>query len=64
MCSGLTSGMIEAIGRYSGAGIKFVCMKCHLDYTVKRGCSPSSSTESHVVELIKYLSQQVKGTCS
>lgn len=64
MCSGLTSDMIEAIGRYSGAGIKFVCMKCRLDFTSRRGGSPSSSTESHMVELIKHLSQQVKGICN
>ena len=64
MCSGLTSDMIEAIGRYSGAGIKFLCMQCRLDFTSRRGCSPSSSTESHMVELVKHLSQQVKGICS
>ena len=64
MCSGLTLDMIEAIGRYNGAGIKFVCMKCRLDYSTKRGCSPSSSTETHLVELIKHLTQQIKGICN
>ena len=64
MCSGLTRDMIEAIGRYSGAGVKFVCIKCRLDYTSQRGSSPGSSTEAHLVELIKHLSQQVKGICN
>ena len=64
MCSGLTCDMFEAIGRYNGAGIKFVCMKCRLDYTTKRGCSPSSNTETHMVEPIKHLSQQIKGICN
>ena len=64
MCSGLTTDMLEAIDRYSGAGIKFVCTKCRLDYTSKRGGSPTSSTESHLVELIKHLAQQVKGICN
>ena len=28
MCSGLTQDMLDAIGRYNGHGIKFVCMAC------------------------------------
>ena len=65
MCSGLTTDMLDAIDRYSGAGIKFVCMKCRLDHTSKRGASPSSGAhESHLVELIKHLAQQVKGICN
>ena len=30
MCSGLTQDMLDAIGRYNGHGIKFVCTKCRL----------------------------------
>ena len=64
MCSGLSGDMLEAINRYDGAGIKFVCTKCRRDFSVKRGGSPSSSTEMHLVELVKHLSQQVMGICS
>ena len=64
MCSGLSQDMIDAIGRYNGNGIKFVCTKCRLDFSTKRGCSPSSSTETHLVELISHLSQQIKGICN
>ena len=64
MCSGLSMDMIQAIDRYSGAGIKFVCTKCRLDFSVKRGGSPTSSTEMHLVELVKHLSQQLMGICS
>ena len=64
MCSGLSMDMIQAIDRYEGAGIKFVCTKCRLDFSAKRGGSPSSSTEMHLVELVKHLSQQMMGICS
>ena len=64
MCSGLSLSMIQAIERYDGAGIKFVCTKCRLDFSVKRGGSPTSSTEMHLVELVKHLSQQLMGICS
>ena len=61
MCSGLTQDMIDAIGRYQGSGIKFVCMKCRITHTAARGKSPSSSTEPHLAELVGQLFQQVKG---
>lgn len=64
MCSGLTADMLEAIGKYNGTGIKFICTRCRLDFSVKRGGSPTSSTEMHLVELVKHLSQQVMGICS
>ena len=64
MCSGLSLDMIKAIEKYEGAGIKFVCTKCRLDFSTKRGGSPTSSTEMHLVELVKHLSQQLMGICS
>ena len=64
MCSGLTTDMIKAIERYDGAGIRFVCTKCRLDFSTRRVGSPTSSTEMHLVELVKHLSQQLMGICS
>ena len=61
MCSGLTQYMIDAISRHQGSGIKFVCMKCRITYTVAKGKSPCSSTEPHMAELVGQLFQQVKG---
>ena len=64
MCSGLPMDMLRAIDRYNGAGIKFVCMKCRIDFTQRKGNSPTSTTESHMGELVGQLFQQVKGLCS
>ena len=64
MCSGLSADMLQAINKYDGAGIKFVCTKCRLEFSVMRGGSPTSSTEMHLVELVKHLSQQLMGICS
>ena len=64
MCSGLTQDMIDAIGRYHGQGIKFVCTKCRLDFNVAKGNSPSGKTQPHMVELVAQLFQQMKGICS
>ena len=64
MCSGLTQDMIDAIGRYHGQGIKFVCTKCRLNLNVSRDSSPSGKTQPHMVELVAQLFQQMKGICS
>ena len=61
MCSGLTQDMLDAISRYQGSGIKFVCMKCRVSYMSARGNSPTSSTEPHMAELVQQLFQQIKG---
>lgn len=61
MCTGLPLDVIKAIERFQGSGIQFICMKCRIDYTAARGNSPSSTTESHMVDLISQLFQQIKG---
>ena len=64
MCSGLTQDMLDAISRYNGQGIKFVCMKCRIKSSTSRGASPSGKTESHMVEMVSQLYQQLRGICS
>ena len=59
MCSGLPQHMIEAIAKYEGAGISFICTNCRLD----RGNSPSGS-QVPSNEIIVQLFQQIKGICS
>ena len=59
MCSGLPQHMIEAIAKYEGAGISFICTNCRLD----RVNSPSGS-QVPSNEIIVRLFQQIKGICS
>ena len=58
MCSGLTQDMLDAIGRYNGHGIKFVCMACRL------AGSSSKNDETHVIEMVGQMFQQLKGICT
>ena len=58
MCSGLPQHMLDAIAKYDGAGINFICTKCRLD----RGSSPSK--QQMPSEVITQLFQQIKGLCS
>ena len=64
MCSGLPQDLIDAIMKYDGAGIQFVCMKCQVQHVSARGDSPTSHTEPHLAETISHLYNQVKGICS
>lgn len=63
MCSGLSKELIEAIHKYDGANLKYVCTKCRVTHSSARGNSPSSSTEAHMAELVCQLFQQMKGIC-
>ena len=64
MCTGLPQDVLKAIERFQGSGIQFICMKCRLEFSSARGNSPSSTTETHLVELINQLFQQFKGLAS
>ena len=64
MCTGLTQDMLDAISRYNGRGIKFVCMKCRLDSCRDKNNSHSGKSDSHVVEMVGQLYQQLRGMCS
>ena len=66
MCCGLSCDMIQAIEKYEGAGIMFICTKCRLDFSLSawHGGSHTSSTETQLVELVKHLSQQLHGMSS
>lgn len=63
MCSGLTEELIDAIGKYGGANIKYVCTKCRVGHSSAKSRSPSSTTESHMSELVQQLFQQMTGIC-
>lgn len=63
MCSGLTQDMLDAITRYSGGGIKFVCTKCRVEKSSDNAKSPGSP-DSHLRELVAQLFQQIKGICA
>ena len=59
MCSGLPQHMIDAIAKYDGANITFICTNCRLD----QGKSPSSG-QLPTSDIIAQLFQQIKGICS
>ena len=59
MCSGLPQHVIDAIVKYDGAGISFICLNCRLD----RGKSPSGGLTASK-DVIAQLSQQIKGICA
>ena len=63
MCSGLTQDMIDAIARYSGNGIKFVCTKCRVHNSSEKG-KPQGSPDNQMGVLVSQLFQQIKGICS
>lgn len=58
MCSGLPQHMLDAIAKYDGAGISFICINCRL----VRGNSPSSGSMPPN-DLIAQMFQQIKGIC-
>lgn len=59
MCSGLPQHMIDAIAKYDGAGISFICLNCRLDRGKSRSDNPTASND-----VIAQLSQQIKGICA
>ena len=60
MCSGLPQDVLDTILKYSGQGIKFVCMKCRLD---KPSGKQSSGTDREMKETLQQLFQQFSGMC-
>ena len=66
MCCGLSCDMIQAIEKYEGAGIMYICTKCRLDFslTAWHGGPHANSTETQLVEPVKHLSQQLHGMSS
>ena len=59
MCSGLPQHMLDAIAKYDGAGISFICTTCRMN----RGRSPSAD-QLPASEVLSQLFQQIKGICS
>ena len=64
MCSGLPQDLLDAILKYQGDGIQFVCMRCRVDQVTARGNSPSGHTDPQLAETVKQLHTQVRGMCS
>ena len=64
MCSGLPLDLINAILKYDGGGIQFICMKCRVEQVTARGNSPSGHTDPQLADTVKQLHMQVKGMCS
>ena len=64
MCTGLTQDILDAIGRYNGQGIKFVCTKCRLKSSRPKGNSTVGNSETHIVDMVSQLFQQLRGICN
>ena len=63
MCSGLPRDVLEAIMKYDGHGIKFICMKCLLDKPQGKA-SASSGADKEFRETLQQLFQQFRGMCT
>ena len=63
MCSGLPSGVREAISKYSGDGIKFSCMQCRISNVTTKGKSAPANGDPDVAGTLKQLFHQIRGIC-